>query len=204
MIKNIKNENVSIRVDESIADIMESLKYIHSSTVKMDSLLKGLSKVLKAGQAVEKFEHLNINDILDDILETYHLRMKEAGVKAEVSALPACAGDGENINRLFSNLVDNALKYLDPERPGVIKISGHEDNGQAVYCVEDNGIGIAPEHQKKIFDIFQRLDPGGAQGEGLGLTIVRKIMEKHNGRIWLESEPGKGSRFFVSIPRVQS
>ena len=69
-----------------------------------------------------------------------------------------------------------------------------------IFCVEDNGIGIAPEHHEKVFEIFQRFDPEASFGEGLGLTIVRRILDRHSGKIWLESESGKGSKFFVSLP----
>ena len=77
--------------------------------------------------------------------------------------------------------------------------TGRRENNKVIYCVEDNGVGIEKEHQKKIFEIFHRLNPGDTQGEGLGLTIVNKIVTRHNGSIWVESEPGKGSRFFISL-----
>jgi signal transduction histidine kinase len=96
--------------------------------------------------------------------------------------------------------LDNALKYLDDSRPGMIHIYGKIDNGQSIYCVEDNGVGIASEHQNKIFEVFHRLEPDKKSGEGLGLTIVRRILDRHNGKIWVESELGKGSKFFVSLP----
>jgi signal transduction histidine kinase len=81
-----------------------------------------------------------------------------------------------------------------------VHISGYEDKGQSVYCLEDNGIGISPEHHNKIFEIFQQLEPRRVKGEGMGLTIAHRIVEKHNGKIWIESELGKGSKFFVSLP----
>jgi len=111
--------------------------------------------------------------------------------------LPSCSGDEAQIGQVFSNLLDNALKYLDPDRKGVIRISGTR---QLVYCVEDNGIGVKMSHQNKIFEIFHRLNPGdGTAGEGLGLAIVHRILDRHGGRIWVESKPGKGSKFFVSL-----
>ncbi len=101
---------------------------------------------------------------------------------------------------VFSNLIENALKFLDPERPGLIRISGYEDNDKSVYCIEDNGIGITPEYKDKIFEIFHQLAPS-VEGEGLGLSIVRMILEKNEGLIRVESEKGRGSKFFVILNR---
>jgi signal transduction histidine kinase len=100
---------------------------------------------------------------------------------------------------MFSNLLNNALKYLDPSRPGKIHITGRQEGDRVIYCVADNGIGIPLKHQKKIFEIFHRLNPEDTIGEGLGLTIVNKIISLHGGDIWIESRPGKGSRFFISL-----
>jgi signal transduction histidine kinase len=100
---------------------------------------------------------------------------------------------------LFSNLIGNALKYLDSERSGVIKVSGRKEYDHSVYCVEDNGIGISPEHQEKIFDLFYQLAPSKSEGDGLGLSIASKIVHSHGGKIWVESGLGKRSKFFVSL-----
>ena len=104
------------------------------------------------------------------------------------------------MNQVFSNIIDNAIKFLDPKRPGKISISGKLEKNHAIFCVEDNGIGIAKNHTGKIFDIFHRLNPAATSGEGLGLTIVQRIMAKHNGKVWVESELGKGSKFYLSLP----
>ena len=116
--------------------------------------------------------------------------------------LPSCAGDPSQINRVFSNLLANGLKFLDESRPGQIRIYGKSQNNKSIYCIEDNGIGIASEHQEKIFQIFYQNEPNNREGEGIGLTIVHRIIEKHNGKVWVESEPGKGSKFFVSLPNA--
>jgi signal transduction histidine kinase len=96
--------------------------------------------------------------------------------------------------------VDNAVNYLDESRSGLIRIFAKRQANRNIYCVQDNGVGIVADHQDKIFEIFHRLVPDKGRGEGLGLTIVRRILDRHNGKIWVESQVGKGSSFFVSLP----
>ena len=105
------------------------------------------------------------------------------------------------IIHIFSNLIDNALKYSSKERKPVIIISGEHDkiNKQTIYSVKDNGIGISNQYLSKIFELFQRLEPE-IEGEGLGLTIISKFLDKINGKIWVESELNKGSIFYFTIP----
>ena len=126
--------------------------------------------------------------------------MKEAGAALRVDDLPPCIGDATQINQVFSNLLDNALKYRDPKRPCQINVSGRVKDGHATYAVADDGIGIAPEHQAKAFEIFHRLDPSHGHGEGLGLAIAQRILERQNGKVWVEAELGRGSTFFVALP----
>ncbi len=192
-------EKISLIVDE---DVPEALKYISLSIFKMDSLLAGLLKLSRLGRAELKMEELNINEILSDVSSIFMSQIKKTGAKLEISDLPRCIGDEKQVSQIFSNLIDNAIKYLDPEQPGIIMISGNMDDGQSVYCVEDNGVGIDPQYQERIFEIFRQLEPSRSSGEGLGLTIVRKSVERHNGKIWMNSEPGKGTKFFVSLPAV--
>lgn len=191
-----------------LEDIFDSLKYIQSSTFKMDILLSGLLKVSRLSRMDSTFETIDMNRLISEIANGFEFQLKEANVNLRVGELPPCFGNELNLNQVFSNLLNNALKYLDPQRPGEIKITAKEtdtNNGKqrhVVYCVEDNGIGISREYHKKIFEIFSRLNPDDTDGEGLGLTIVNKVISRHHGKVWVESEPGKGSTFFISLPML--
>ena len=108
------------------------------------------------------------------------------------------------INQVFTNLLDNAIKYLDPSHKGLVHICGKVENAMSVYCVKDNGIGIAPQHHAKAFEIFHQLEPNEAQpGQGLGLTIAQRIVDRHKGKVWIESEAGKGSSFYITLPHPE-
>ncbi|HGJ64065.1 TPA: PAS domain-containing sensor histidine kinase [bacterium] len=182
-------------------DIPDMLKYILVSVSKIDSLLSGLLRISRLGRATLNIDEIDMNKIISDVICTSEYQIQQTNTMVEVGDLPSCFGDKNQINQVFSNLLNNALKYLDPNRKGKINIYGWNENGKSIYCVKDNGIGIAPEYQEKIFDMFYRINPSSTQGEGLGLNIVRKIIERHNGKIWVESKHGEGSKFFVSLPR---
>ncbi|MBM3157549.1 MAG: PAS domain S-box protein [Chloroflexi bacterium] len=201
----LKGEGISPQLKKKLTpiineDIPLAFQYILTGSAKMDSLLSGLLRLSRLGRAALNIRQLDMNRLMADVVASVEFQIKEAKAKVEIEDLPPCYGDEVQINQVFSNLLDNALKFLNPKRRGKIKIRGKADKEQTVYCIEDNGIGIEEKDKQVIFEIFRRLDPGSCPGEGLGLTIVRKILDRHGGKVWVESEPGKGSRFFVSLP----
>ena len=184
-------------------DIPESLRFIGGGAKKMASLLDGLLQISRVGTIEIHSESLDMEKAVREILASMAHQIKMNNVAVTVDSLPKCMGDTHMIDHVFTNLISNAIKYRDPEKESKIKISGRVDGGMSIYCVEDNGVGIAPNHQKKVFEIFHRLNPeGSVTGEGLGLTIVTRITARLGGKVWLESEPGTGSKFFIALPAV--
>jgi len=181
-------------------DVPEALSYIQAGVAKMESLLAGFLRFSRLGRAALTMEKLDMNKMIKVIAEAMEFQLKEVGADLQMGKLPPCFGDATQINQVFTNLIDNALKYRDTARRCQIRVTGQVEDGRAVYTVEDNGIGIAPEHQAKVFEIFHRLNPSVTAGEGLGLSIAQKILERHNGKIRVQSSGGKGSKFIVSLP----
>jgi light-regulated signal transduction histidine kinase (bacteriophytochrome) len=167
----------------------------------MASLLDGFLQVSRIGSLKIKSVPLDMNSLAKEVLAAMEHQIHQSGAMISVESLPGCVGDMHMVHNVLTNLVSNALKYLDPAKEGRIKISGEVENGESIYCVQDNGIGIAAGHQDKVFEIFHRLNPEGpVGGEGLGLTIVTRAIDRLGGSVWVDSTPGMGSKFFFSLP----
>ncbi len=184
--------------------IPQALRFINAGVAKMEALLAGLLRYSRLGRVALTIRPLNMNGMLSEIIAAMKFQLDEAKAEVHVDPLPVCEADGVHTSQVFSNLLDNALKYRDRTRPLRVVIRGHVEDGQAIYEVADNGIGIAPEHQAKVFEIFHRLNPESTAGEGLGLTIAQRVLERQKGRIWVESRPGQGSTFYVSLPAINA
>jgi len=202
--KLLEKGNFSPAEKDSLKEILneeipEAIHFITSSTTKMDNLLKGLLALSRLGRQKLNHRKLNMNRLIQQVLEDFRFETDKEKVEIAVDKLPECVGDDLQINQLFSNLIGNSLKFLDENRPGKIVISGQRVKGGCSYTVEDNGIGISHEYRKKIFGLFEKLDPK-KPGIGLGMNVVKQVLEKHNGKIELESELGKGTKFRIFIP----
>ncbi len=182
--------------------IPQALRFINAGVNKMEMLLNGLLRYSRLGRVAFTIQPLDMNELVSEIIEAMRFQIDETKAEVEVSRLPPCLGDRAQTSQAFANLLDNAIKYRDPARTLRIQVRAAVRDGMAVYSVADNGIGIAPGHREKAFEIFHRLNPDTASGEGLGLTIAQRVLEREGGKIWIESEEGVGSTFFVALPTV--
>ena len=186
-------------------EITSDIDFIIAGARKLDILQKGLLRISRLGRIELDTETININVLLDEIVKAMQYQIVQADVEVTIEHLPPCAGDLTLINQVFANLIDNAIKYRSPQRKGNIVITGKTKGNKSIYCASDNGIGISPDHQHKVFEIFHRLTPNSSiGGEGIGLTLAKRIVTRHKGRIWIESKPDQGSSFYVELPNTSA
>jgi len=182
-------------------EVHQSVEFIVSSADKMKILLDGLLTVSRVGSSEIYIEKLNMEERLREVLKSMQFQLDENHVEIEIGVLPDCMGDAGQISRIFMNLIDNAIKYRSCDHKCVLQVSGCVEGGKSVYRIEDNGIGISENHLPKIFELFHRLNPNdGVEGQGIGLTIVKRILQRQNGDIRVESVHGKGTTFHVELP----
>jgi signal transduction histidine kinase len=141
---------------------------------------------------------------LSQALASLHGEIEESRAELIFRDLPMVTADRNQLAQLFQNLVGNAIKYRKADQPPRIRITAEEKKNEWIFAVADNGIGIDPKYSERIFQIFQRLHAVSEySGTGIGLAISKKIVERHGGRIWMESEPGKGSTFYFTLPKAK-
>ena len=184
--------------------VPQALRFISAGVIKMDQLLSGLLRYSRLGRVILSIRTIDPSVIVGEVLAAMRFQLNQAGAVVNTGPLPSCVGDPVQLGQVFSNLIDNALKYRNPSRPLRVEISGKIEGRMAVFAVSDNGIGIAREHQAKVFELFHRLNPESSSGEGLGLTIAQRVLERQGGKIWVESEEGTGSTFYVCLPAAEA
>jgi PAS domain S-box-containing protein len=181
-------------------NIPKTLSFILGNIEKMDALINGLLRLSRTGTVEMNIQKIDMNELFAKILQSLDFQIKEAQCKINIDSLPECYGDAALLDQLFANIISNALKYSDSERALEITVNAKNIRNRVVYTIRDTGKGIAQKHLEKIWDIFYRIDPrSGNSGEGLGLSLVKRIAEKHKGKAWAESEENKGSAFHIEL-----
>ena len=178
----------------------EFIGFIVDGTVRMQRLIQDLLQYARLNAKGKTFSAMDSQTALDQALTSLRSAIVDSQANVTSDPLPTVNGDELQLSQLFQNLIGNAIKYrgLDPPR---VHVSARRDGAEWIFTVADNGIGIDPQFNEQIFEIFQRLHGMGEyEGTGIGLALCRKIVERHRGRIWVESEPGKGARFSFTLP----
>jgi PAS domain S-box-containing protein len=180
-------------------DAKEFIDFAVNAANRLQNMIGGLLEFSRVETRGDPFEMVNCESVLNHVVADLKKAIDESKAEITRDPLPGVFADQAQLTRLFQNLVANSIRYQGSEPPR-IHISATTRDGQYVFAVRDNGIGIDPEYKEQIFVIFQRLQGREVPGIGLGLAVARKIVERHGGRIWVESETGKGSTFYFTIP----
>jgi light-regulated signal transduction histidine kinase (bacteriophytochrome) len=184
------------------ARLKADIQRISEATEKMQRLLADLLRLSRIGRVTNPMEDVPFGQIVQDAAERVSGQIREHGVHMKIAGdLPPIHADRERIVEVIQNLLDNAVKFMGPQPEPHIEIGckGTGQDGKPIFFVKDNGIGIAAQFHDRIFGLFNKLNPE-TEGTGIGLALVRRIIEIHEGRIWVESEPGKGSTFYFTLP----
>jgi PAS domain S-box-containing protein len=189
--------------DQLDDDANEFIKYSIDGANRMDMMIDDLLEYSRIQSQEEKFEYLQSDKILETVLSNLKSLIKDNNTIITYDPLPLIFANEQQMIQLFQNVVANAIKYR-TERNPEIHISAENTDEGYMFCIKDNGIGIDKKQLKRIFTIFQRLHSRDEyEGTGIGLAISKKIIEKHRGKIWAESELGKGSKFCFTIPNLR-
>jgi chemotaxis family two-component system sensor kinase Cph1 len=176
------------------------IHYAVDSAGKMQALIQDLLKYSRLTSQVKALDVVDIKEVLDHSILNLKSLIDEKGTEVACDEMPLVKGDPSQLLQVFQNLISNAVKFGPAESPRV-RVSALLNGNEWVFSVKDNGIGIQPDHFDRIFEIFQQLTRGAhSEGTGIGLAIVKKIVERHRGRVWVESEIGIGSTFYFTIP----
>ncbi len=188
--------------DRLDADGIEFLRFAHDGVLRMRELIEALLAFARVGSRARPFEPVALDAVAERVLANLAEAIRRTGADVRFDPLPSVEGDRVQLVQLIQNLVGNALKFTKGGPPRV-RVSASRTGAEWVITVQDHGIGIAPEFQEKVFQIFQRLHTREEYpGSGIGLSICRRVVERHGGRIWIEStgQPGEGSAFRFTLP----
>ncbi|MEN6554560.1 MAG: PAS domain S-box protein [Methanobacterium sp.] len=186
------------QLDQDADDFIE---FMVSDAARMKAMIQGLLDYSRIGTRGKKFENFNSGEAFKNALYDLASSIKENNVEITYDKLPVIYADKDQIARVFQNLIENAIKFRKKDETPRIHVSAQKKDNEYVFSVSDNSIGMEPEYTDKIFEIFKRLHAiGEYEGAGIGLAIVKRIINGHRGHVWVKSELGKGSTFYFTIP----
>ncbi|UHQ98994.1 ATP-binding protein (plasmid) [Natrinema zhouii] len=186
--------------EEFDEDGEEFIEFAVDGAERMRSMIDGLLEYSRIETQGDPFDTVDLDSVLDDVFTDLQFKIEGSNTEIERDLLPTVEGDENQLRQVFQNLLSNAIEYSG-DQPPQIYISSERDGEMWTLAVHDEGIGIDSSGTDRIFNIFQRLQSDDEQpGSGIGLAVCRRIIERHNGEIWVESEPGEGSSFFFTLP----
>ncbi|ADB59171.1 PAS/PAC sensor signal transduction histidine kinase [Haloterrigena turkmenica DSM 5511] len=178
----------------------EFLEFAVEGADRMREMIQGLLEYSRVEAEGEPFQAVDLNVVLEDVCEDLQLRVDDSGAEITSERLPTVEGDANQLRQVFQNLLSNAIEYSGQEPPR-IHVSAERDGAKWILSVRDEGIGIDPDHADRIFEVFESLHTNDEHaGTGIGLALCERIVERHGGDIWVESTPGEGSTFSVTLP----
>ena len=184
-------------------DADEFIDFALEGTSRLKSLIADLLAYSKVGTNSSRFAHVEMARVFTQVMETYQPMIEEYRGSISCDDLPVVLGDDEQLIQLLQNLIDNSIKFRSKEPPR-IHVGARQLSERWLFFVRDNGIGIDPQYTERVFVLFQRLHSrDDYPGTGIGLAICRKIIERHGGHIWVDSEPGKGATFYFTLAPVE-
>ncbi len=197
--------NPDAKQGEILQSIQESNRFIRSACERMELLIQGILRYGRIGRIQVILQPIEMSSLVQQSISSIQFLIHECKAKVILNPLPACYADQTMVNQIISNLLENSIKYRSPQRELEIKISGEMTQGFSIYCIEDNGRGIATKDIERIFGIFIRLhSQSSIPGEGLGLAVSKRMAQRMDGLLWAESELDVGSRFYLKLPVIPS
>ena len=192
-------------VDE---DIGEALHYLQTAVLRASHIIDALLRLSRVGRVVYRQQKVEVRDIVPRVVDAMQASIRARRARVIVDELPAVWGDPTALEQVFANLIGNAVNYLDPSREGRIEIGTTPAppgvHSLRIFYVRDNGLGIPAVALPRLFNAFQRLHGNVAAGEGIGLALVRRMVERHGGRVWAESKEAQGTTFYLSLPEAEA
>jgi signal transduction histidine kinase len=196
-----KQTEVAIALHE---DVPEALEFIINSVSRMDSFINAVLLLSRLGRRYLKPESLDMTTLIQPIVETMAHQIQERGITLTVAPLPEVIADRTSMEQIMGNILGNAVKYLDPERPGQIEVTAQANGAETTFRIRDNGRGVAADDMEKVFAPFRRAGKQDTPGEGMGMAYVQTLVRRLGGRIWCESEIGKGTTFTFTISNISN